>query len=133
MKPYDSLNHSKYRIRYHLIFSTKYRKDCLVGIEGRLSETIHDIAKASRFSVLHVGIDRNHVHLLVRSSPSQSPKSIVSRLKQMTTHRLWRDCPDHLAKFYWGRKRLLWSNGYFVGTVGEVSEAVVEEYIRKQG
>ena len=86
---YESLNHSKYRIRYHVIFSTKYRKPCLVGIEDGLSSILCDISSRCNFNVLSVGVDRNHVHMVIKASPSISPSQIVRRLKQLSTKYLW--------------------------------------------
>ena len=73
MSRYQSLNHSKFRIRYHLIFSTKYRRDCLVGIEDSVVQVFREIGDMSEFGVIEVGIDTNHVHLVVSSKPTLTP------------------------------------------------------------
>lgn len=129
---YDKLNHSKYHIRYHFIFSTKYRRKCLCGIEDDVRECFLEISKKCNFRVEHIGIDKDHVHLLVRSCPSMSPLSIVRRLKQLSTRMLWNKCEGHLSRYYW-KKRTVWTNGYFCGTIGEISEKNLIEYINNQG
>lgn len=101
MSRYQSLNHSKFRIRYHLIFSTKYRRDCLVGIEDSVIQVFHEIGNMSEFDVIEVGVDTNHFHLVVSSRPTLAPVDIVRRLKQISVHRLWKIHYDHLATFFW--------------------------------
>lgn len=129
---YESLNHAKYHIRYHFIFSTKYRKPCLCGIEDSLEKILHGIAERSNFKIERIGIDKDHVHMLVKSCPSMTILNIVRRLKQISTRELWRQEEEHLQKFYW-RKRVVWTNGYFCSTVGMISENNVLEYIENQG
>lgn len=131
-KEYQTYHHAKTHIRYHLIFSTKYRKPCLEGIEEEMKQCFADIAKVSHFRVLNVGIDRNHVHLFVRSCPTYSIYQIVRRLKQMSTRMMWLTCGEHLSKYYY-KKRKLWSGGYFCSTVGAMSEDTVIKYIKEQG
>ena len=58
--------------------------------------------------------------------------STVRLLKQLSTRILWNECKTHLSKFFW-KKRVVWSNGYFCSTVGEISEKNLIEYINNQG
>lgn len=132
-KRYETYGHAKCRLRYHFIFSTKYRRDCLKGIEDEVERAFAAVAKVSHFKVLRVGVDCNHVHLLVSSRPRYSVASIVHRLKSQSRDLLWESCAEHLKQFYWGAKRRLWSGGYFCATVGEASEETVDRYIAEQG
>ena len=129
---YDSLNHSKCHIRYHFIFSTKYRKKCLEGIENEVKDIFMDISKRCNFRVMYIGVDKDHIHILVKSRPSMSPLMIVRRLKQLSTRMIWDRLEEHLKKYYW-KKRKIWTNGYFCSTIGEVSEDKIIEYIENQG
>lgn len=135
MSRYRSLNHSKFRIRYHLIFSTKYRRDCLVGIEDSVVQVFHKIGDISEFDVIEVGVDTNHVHLVVSSKPTLAPVDIVRRLKQISVYRLWKDNYDHLAKFFWGKRRgsTVWTGGYFCESIGPVQEGTILNYVKNQG
>lgn len=132
MKQYETYNHAKTLLRYHMIFSTKYRRNCLSGIEGSLEESLRYVESVSNFKIERIGIDKNHVHLLIKSCPSMSITSIVRRLKQITTRQLWKEQAEHLSKYYWKKKKL-WTNGYFCCTVGDVSTKIIERYIEKQG
>lgn len=129
---YKTYAHAKTHIRYHLIFSTKYRRDCLSEISEELVKIFNEISQKSHFKVLHIGIDKNHVHLLVKSCPSMSISNIVQRLKSMSTYILWQSHSDILKKYYW-KKHKLWTRGYFCSTIGEASENTVIKYIKNQG
>lgn len=132
MKQYETYNHAKTLLKYHIIFSTKYRKKCLKEIEEELEKSFRYVEAISNFKIEKIGIDKDHVHLLVKSCPSMSVSSIVRRLKQITTRQIWKKRKEHLDKFYW-KKRKLWTNGYFCCTVGDVSSKTVERYIENQG
>lgn len=135
MSRYKSLNHSKFRIRYHLIFSTKYRRDCLVGIEQSVEQVFREIGDVSEFDVVEVGVDKDHVHLVVSSKPAVAPVDIVRRLKQISVHRLWKLHYDHLAQFFWGKRQgsTVWTGGYFCETIGRVQEGNILNYVKNQG
>lgn len=132
MKQYETYNHAKTLLRYYIIFSTKYRIKCLEEIKEELEKSIRYVESVSNFRIERIGIDKDHVHLLVKSCPSMSVSSIVRRLKQITTRQLWQQKGEYLSKYYW-KKRKLWTNGYFCCTVGEVSVNIIEKYIENQG
>ena len=120
-KKYKSNCHQKYRTRYHFIFSTKYRKKCLKGIEAETELAFRYSESISDYKILYFGIDKDHVHLLVEFKPSLSIGQVVNRMKSITTNELWKN------------KKLLWTHGYFAETTGNVSEANIAEYILEQG
>lgn len=79
-----------------------------------------------------MNLDRNHIHLLISFPPKYSISQTVNRLKQYTTNYLYRTNYDYLKKFYWSNKKKLWSESYFITTIGNVSENKVLEYIKNQ-
>lgn len=129
---YETYAHAKTHIRYHIIFSTKYRKDCLACIQDETAGVFSEISGMSRFKVLNVGVDKNHVHLLVKSCPSMSISNMAQRLKSMSTYMLWQRYSDVLGKYYW-KSHKLWTRGYFCSTIGDVSEKTVAYHIDNQG
>lgn len=135
MSKYVALSHSKSRIRYHFVVSTKYRRKCFVGIENDVKRVFDKaVEKCDRVKLLAVGVDKDHVHFIVQAKPSMSASQIVSRVKQLTTHLLWQEHEEVLSRFYWGNKKgKLWTNGYFCETVGNVSEDKMLEYVKNQG
>lgn len=130
---YKSIAHAKTSLRYHIIFSTKYRRKALVGIEETVLEAFRRAEAQSDFRIIEMNTDKDHIHLLVTFKPALSIEQVVRRMKQLTTHYVWEREETHLRNFYWKNKRVLWTNGYFCSTIGEVSEERVIEYIRNQG
>lgn len=123
---------SKTILRYHFVFVTKYRKKALEGIEAEVLDALERAAGRTDFEILESSVeDGNHVHLLVEAPATRSVASVAQALKQLSTRYLYESHNSHLKKFYWGKKRVLWSGGYFASTVGAASEKVVRAYILK--
>ena len=89
----------------------------------------------SHIKIYNMNLDADHIHLLLSFSPDYSLSQTVNRLKQMTTNYLYRNerTEKWLKQFYRKKKRLLWTDGYFVSTIGKVSEKIVFNYIENQG
>ena len=80
---------------------------------------------------------KDHIHILIEYKASDSISNIVKILKQYTTYILWKYIlwklyNDILLKFYWKRK-IIWSEGYFTCSIGQVSQSIIEKYIESQG
>ena len=123
---------SKHRLEYHIVLTTRYRKKCLTTIEDKVKESFFR-SSSSKLRVSEVGVEQDHVHVVVSVHPSLSVSTVVSRLKQLTTYWLWLVEEEELSKYYWGSKRLLWSGGYFAESVGRVSRETILDYVRGQG
>lgn len=126
-------SHSKFLLRYHLIFVCKYRKKILTGTIGDYVKQVlksigHD---SNKFSVMCIETDGDHVHMMIDATPNVSPSQIVRRLKQLSTYRLW-ETSSHLKNEFW-KKNVLWSRGYFISTIGDASSETVKKYIETQG
>lgn len=115
-----------------MIFSTKYRRDCLSEIRESVIDSFRKIENTSDFKILEMEIDKNHIHFLVTFKPSLSITQVVRRLKQLSTYHIWKKEESFLRNFYW-KKKVLWTKGYFCSTIGEVSEETLKNYIRNQG
>jgi putative transposase len=110
---YETRNHSKFLLMYHVIFVCKYRKQIHNPISEELKQIIYDISKESDFKLLEMETDKDHIHFLIKSEPKVSVLAIVRRLKQESTIRLWKTQKEYLRKYYWN-ENTLWSDGYFV-------------------
>lgn len=77
-------------------------------------------------------VDKDHIHLLVRSEPKVSVLSIVRALKSISTRNIWKDYYSELRKEFWYRN-MFWSRGYFVCSIGNVSYDTMVKYIKEQG
>lgn len=125
-------NHFISRIYYHIIFSVKSRKKIL----GPIEESVYCAFRATEndsFKIKTLKCDLDHIHLLIEAVPTVSVGDIIHRMKQYTTWYLYKNHYQYLRQFFWGKKRLIWTNGYFCSTVGDVSKDTVLEYIENQG
>ncbi len=123
----------KGKLIYHFVFATKYRRKCLLGLESDLYASVFKLASTSKFRVLEVAVEGgDRLHLVVECKQSVSPEAVARWVKQRTTFDLWRVHAARLVKFYWGGKKILWSGGYYCGTVGNVSTSTVIEYVKRQ-
>lgn len=91
-----------------------------------------DISTYYDFTILEMEVDKDHIHLLVEYEPKVSLLSVVRRLKQVTTYRLWQEHEEMLSHHFW-KEKTFWSDEYFVSSIGNVSKEAVERYIQEQG
>jgi len=125
--------HKVFRIKYHFVFIIKYRKDFFK--ENKYIETFKKICDGleERYSMKFetIGFDENHVHFLLRSVPKYSPSQLFRVVKSITAIKIFEKYPD-LRKELWGGE--FWSDGGYVGTVGEgINAEIIRNYIKKQG
>lgn len=126
-------NHFKANLKYHFVFCTKFRRKCLDKIKEDVFAAFRYCESKSHFRIINMNIDMDHIHLLLEIPSTYSVGQTINRMKEMTTNYLYREQNDWLRKFYWGKKRTLWTKGYFCSTVGNVSEKIVFDYIEQQG
>jgi len=125
--------HKVFKIKYHFVFCIKYRKDLF--LERKYIESIKQICDGiqNRYNLEFetVGFDEDHVHLMICSVPSYSPSKIFQIVKSITAIKLFERYPD-LKKELWGGE--FWSDGGYVGTVGEgINADIIRRYIKNQG
>ena len=133
MRPVRKTESSAYQIHYHFVTPVKYRKG-IFGFPDR-EQTLLAACKEieERYEIIFekVGIDLNHIHYLLSASPKFSPAQIIQTVKSITARQLFLKHQD-LKRELWGGH--LWTEGYFVATVGEGgNKDVIEIYISKQG
>ena len=128
---YQHSNHAKFLIVYHLIFVVKYRKILLVQYGQWMKDTFFQIAQKSDFDIREMEVEKDHIHIMVSTSPKLSPLQIVRRLKQLSTYRVWQAFPE-LKKHFW-KEKTFWSDGYFCCSIGNASIETVQHYIQTQG
>ena len=131
MSEYKSSGHSKYLVQYHIIWCPKFRFKVLTGdIEGVLKDIIKNISKEYKYEIKALEVMPDHIHLFVATKPTVAPTDVVRTIKSITTVKLFKEFPE-LKNFY-SRVGSLWSKGYFVSTVGNVSERTIQKYIENQ-
>lgn len=131
-KNYKSKNHSKFILTHHIIFVCKYRKKLLIKYGEDVKQIMYDISKRYDFEIKEMEVDKDHIHMMIESVPKISPLQIVRVLKQQSTIQMWRKYSKELKKYYW-LENTLWTDGYFVSTIGEVSSKTLKHYIQNQG
>ena len=133
LKEYISKNHSKFLIKYHIILVCKYRKQLLVGaVEYDMKKIMRHISEMSDFDMEVMETDKDHLHMMVRSEPKLSPLQIVRRLKQMSISAVWKKYGDFLRHNFY-KEQTFWTDGYFVSSIGNVSQETIKKYIENQG
>lgn len=131
-KNYKSKNHSKFILTYHIIFVCKYRKKLLIKYGEDVKQIMYDISKRYDFDIKEMGVDKDHIHMMISSVPKIFPLQIVRVLKQQSTIQMWRRYASELKKQYW-KENTFWTDGYFCSTIGEVSSKTLKHYIQNQG
>ncbi|NJR68532.1 MAG: IS200/IS605 family transposase [Synechococcales cyanobacterium CRU_2_2] len=117
-----------YNCQYHVVWCVKYRRKLLTGdIETRLKEIIQAVADECRFGISEMETDKDHIHLLVNCDPQFGIHKCVKRMKGRSS-KILRDEFPHLKT----RLPSLWTNSYFVATVGGAPISVLKQYIRDQ-
>lgn len=126
--PFKSNRNIVYSCKYHVVWCPKYRRPVLVnGVDTRLKEIIQQTTADLRVDVLELEVMPDHVHLLCEVDPQFGIHTLVKRLKGCSSRLLRQEFP-------WLRSRLptLWTNSYFVATVGGAPLAIIKQYIEQQ-
>ncbi len=129
MDDVESLSHTKWECKYHVVFIPKYRRRVLYGeLRSHLGEVFRRLAQQRESRIEEGHLMPDHVHVLISIPPKYAVSQVIGYMKGKSA--------IHLARVYGERKRnfvgqSFWARGYFVSTVGR-DEAVIREYIRHQ-
>ena len=129
MDKYESLSHTKWERKYHVVFIPKCRRRTLYEqLRQHLGEVFHELARQKQSRVEEGHLMPDHVHMMLAIPPKYAVSQVVGYMKGKSA--------IHLARVYGERKRNFvgqhfWARGYFVSTVGR-DEAMIREYIRNQ-
>ena len=126
------LAHSVYHCEYHVVLVTKYRKAIInEGIFAYIKQKLAEITEHyPTICFKTVNHDKDHIHLHLAIPPTMAVGKAVGIIKQNTSRQLKQKFP-FLKEVYWGTDGV-WSEGYFVSTVG-INEAIIRAYIENQG
>lgn len=129
MNNVESLSHTKWECKYHIVFIPKYRKKALYGaLRQQLGDLLRQLAMQRESRIEEGHLMRDHVHMLVSIPPKYSVSQVVGYMKGKSA--------IHIARTFMGKPRnftgeSFWARGYFVSTVGR-DEQQIREYIKKQ-
>ncbi len=76
--------------------------------------------------------DKDHIHYMIETCPNINLTDLIKEMKGYTTYHIWQQHGAYLRKCFWS-KRTFWTDGYFICSVGNVSEKILKEYIENQG
>ena len=125
---YKSNNNVVYSCKYHVVWCPKYRRQVLVGeVADRLKDLVRQIVIAQQAELIELEIMPEHVHLLVEVDPQYGIHRLVKQLKGQTSRILRQEFPKIKS-----RLPTLWTNSYFVATVGGAPLAIIKQYIENQ-
>jgi putative transposase len=129
MDQYESLSHTKWECKYHVVFIPKCRRKTLYGaVRQYLGNIFRTLARQRECEIVEGHLMPDHVHMLISIPPKYSVSQTVGYIKGKSA--------IHVAREFAGRKQNFvgqhfWARGYFVSTVGR-DEAVIREYIKNQ-
>ena len=129
MQIYESLKHTTWECKYHVVFIPKCRRKALyVSLRREMGAVFRDLAQQRESEVLEGHLMPDHVHMLLSVPPKYSVAQVMGFIKGKSA--------IHIARVYAGRRRNFvgqhfWARGYWVSTVGK-NEAAVRRYIQEQ-
>ena len=129
MKEYQSLSHTRWDCKYHIVFILKCRRKVIYGgLRQHLGEIFRELARQRECRVVEGHLMKDHVHICLSVPPKYSVSNVVGFIKGKSA--------ITIARHFGGRQRnftgeVFWARGYFVSTVG-LDEEMVRAYIRHQ-
>jgi putative transposase len=129
MDEYESLSHTKWECKYHVVFIPKCRRKVLYGkLRMHLGELFHQLAKQKECRIEEGHLLADHVHMMIAIPPKYAVSNVIGYIKGKSA--------IHVARVYGERKRNFvgqhfWARGYFVSTVAR-DEAMIRAYIKRQ-
>ena len=123
--------HCVYKLTYHLVLVTKYRKKCLSNeMLNRLEEIIKNNCADWEIDLLEFNGEADHIHLLLEMHPNIMPSKFINNLKTVSSRLIRKEFEEELKPYYW--KPVLWTRAYCLLTTGGATIDVIREYIKNQ-
>lgn len=127
---YNKTQHSVYKLTYHLVLVTKYRKYVITDdIANTIKITIERFNKNYNLNIIEYNYEKDHLHLLFSIQPDANIQKIVNAMKAATSRIVRKKHPEVKKILY---DNAFWSKGYFIATTGDVSTEIVKQYIKNQ-
>ena len=116
---------------YHFVWIPKYRHKVFVEpYRSSLKKIIGKIAYSYDIELVELEVPTDHIHMVVRTEPKMSPADVMGVIKSISAWEFFRLYPDVKKKYFWGGK--LWTQSYFVETIGNANEEVIRRYVQNQ-
>ena len=125
----DSLAHTKWNCKYHLVFAPKYRRQVIYGkIKKDIGIMLRKLCEYKQVEIIEAEACKDHIHMLVSIPPKYSVSQIMGYLKGKSSLMIFEKYAN--MKYKYGNRHF-WCRGYYVDTVGR-NKKVIEQYIRNQ-
>ena len=129
MNDTNSLAHSKWNCKYHIVFAPKYRRKIIYGqIKSDIGQILRKLCEIKKVEIIEAEACPDHIHMLVNIPPSISVGQFIGYLKGKSSLMIF-DRQANL-KYKYGNRHF-WCRGYYVDTVGK-NEKAIAEYVREQ-
>ena len=130
---WKSKNRYKYLLQYHLIFVCKYRKKLFsIDISNDVKQLSYDICNKHNVIIHTMETDKDHIHYMIEAEHTICISDLVRTMKSYITYHIWKTHKDYLKRHFW-KEKTFFTDGYFVCSVGNVSEKQLRKYIENQG
>ena len=124
MNDINSLSHSKWRCKYHIVFAPKYRRQAIYGkIKQDIGKILRQLCENKGVEILEAELCKDHVHMLVSIPPNLSVAQFVGYVKGKSSLMIF---DRHANLKYKYGNRHFWCRGYYVDTVGKNTEKIAE-------
>ena len=125
---YKSNSNITFNCKYHVVWCPKYRRKVLInGVDNRLKNIIIEGCKEFNVELFEMEVMNDHVHLLIEVDPQFGLHRLVKKLKGRSSRILRKEFPWLCSKL-----PTLWTNSYFVTTVGGAPMQIIKQYIERQ-
>ncbi|WP_073998702.1 IS200/IS605 family transposase [Anaerococcus urinomassiliensis] len=125
----NSLSHTKWKCKYHVVFAPKYRRQAIYGkLKKNIGQILRELCQRKGINIIEAELCVDHVHMLIEVPPKYSISEIMGYLKGKSSLIIF-DRHAYL-KYKYGNRHF-WCRGYYVDTVGR-NEKMIKEYIQNQ-
>ena len=125
----DSLAHTKWNCKYHIVFAPKYRRQIIYGkIKANIGKMLRKLCEYKQIEILEAEACKDHIHMLVSVPPKYSISQVMGYLKGKSSLMIFEKYAN--LKYKYGNRHF-WCRGFYVDTVGRNKKAIAE-YIRNQ-
>lgn len=123
--------HCVYKLTYHLVLVTKYRRKCFTNeMLNRLEEIVRKNCTDWEIELIEFNGEADHVHLLLDMHPNIMPSKFINNLKTVSSRLMRKEFSEHLKKYYC--KPVLWTRAYCLLTTGGATIETIRKYIENQ-
>ena len=124
-----SLSHTKWKCQYHIVFIPKYRRKVIYGrLKKDIREILRKLYEYKKVEIIEGAVCSDHIHLCVSIPPKLSVSEFLGYLKGKSALMIFDKHPELGSKW----DRTFWARGYYVSTVGDITEETIKKYISEQ-